>query len=409
VEDGSVRVLITSSRMPFALGMVRMLAAEGHAVYAADDHSLSPGSHSKYLAGHFVYPSPRRDTAGFLAELERIAREHEIDVIVPAFEETFYISTQIERLSRFTKVFASPFPVLARLHDKGAFERLVARLGLPIPQTVLATSQDELREAAGRLGSYFARAAFSRGGICCLTNAGPLAGWLEMDEVHPTPASPWLVQPFVEGETVCTYSTAHAGRVSSHLMYRIPRQRKHSTGIQFEAVDAAESLRLIEPIVAELGYTGQISFDFLVTGDGLTFVECNPRATDGLLLMPGEELAAGLLAPRAETFVLEPGASVQLGLAVLADGFADHLDRLPASIGDLAQVRDAGSGWHDPLPTLYSALAMCHSAGQSFREHIGQVAVMVGDMNWDGEPIDGMSQDDATLLTGLRPQPGGSP
>ena len=408
MEDESVRVLITSSRMPFALGMVRKLAAEGHAVYAADDHALSPGSHSKYLAGHFVYPSPRRDTAGFLAELERITREHEIDVIVPAFEETFYISTQIERLSRFTKVFASPFSVLARLHDKGAFQRLVTELGLPVPETVLVTSRDELREAAGRLGTYFARAAFSRGGICCLTNAGPLAGWLDMDDVHPTPASPWLVQPFTEGETVCTYSTAHGGRVSSHLMYRIPRQRKHSTGIQFEAIDATRSLELIEPIVAELGYTGQISFDFLVTDDGLTFVECNPRATDGLLLMPGEELAAGLLAPRAETFVLEPGGRVQLDLAVLADGFADHLDRLPASIGDLAQVRDAGSGWHDPLPTLYSALAMCHSAGQSFREHIGQMVVMVGDMNWDGEPIDGMSQDDATLLTSLRPQPGRS-
>ena len=192
------------------------------------------------------------------------------------------------------------------------------------------TSRDELREATGRLGSYFARAAFSRGGICCLTNTGPLAGWLDMDEVHPTPASPWLVQPFVEGETVCTYSTAHRGRVSSHLMYRIPRQRKHSTGIQFEAIDATKSLKLIEPIVAELGYTGQISFDFLVTGDGLSFVECNPRATDGLLLLPREELAAGLLAPRAETFVLEPGGQVQLDLAVLADGFADHLDRLPS-------------------------------------------------------------------------------
>jgi hypothetical protein len=31
---------------------------------------------------------------------------------------------------------------------------------------------------------------------------------------------------------------------------------------------------------------------------------------------------------------------------------------------------------------------------------------MIGDMNWDGEPIDGMSEDDATLLTSLRPQPG---
>ncbi len=64
---------------------------------------------------------PRRvaNTAAFLAELERIVREHEIDVIVPAFEEAFYISTQIERLSQFTKVFASPFRTLALLHDKG--------------------------------------------------------------------------------------------------------------------------------------------------------------------------------------------------------------------------------------------------------------------------------------------------
>jgi len=403
-----VRVLITSSRMPFALGMVRRLAGEGRAIYAADDYSLSSGSHSKYLAGHFVYPSPRSDTTGFLAELERIVREHEIDVLVPTFEETFYISTQIERLSRLTKVFASPFSTLAALHNKGAFGRLVAKLGLPIPATVVVTSNDELREATGRVGKYFARAAFSRGGISCLANAGPLAGRLDIDEIHPTPELPWLVQPFVEGETVCSYSTAHEGRVSSHLMYRIPRQHKHSTGIQFEAIDATESLKLIEPIVAELGYTGQISFDFLVTDDGLTFVECNPRATDGLLLMPRDELAAGLLEPRAETFVLEPGGRVQLDFAVLADGFADHLDRLPESIGDLAQVRDAGSGWHDPLPTLYSALAMCHSAEQSFAEHTGHVAAMVGDMNWDGEPIDGMSHDDATLLTSLRPQPSGS-
>lgn len=114
---------------------------------------------------------------------------------------------------------------------------------------------------------------FSRGGVCCVTNAGALT----IDEVHPTPASPWLVQPFVDGETVCTYSTAHHGRVSSHLVYRIPRQRKHSSGIQFEAIDATESLKLIESIMAELGYTGPISFDFLVTDDGLTCVGCNPR------------------------------------------------------------------------------------------------------------------------------------
>lgn len=343
--------------------MVRKLASEGHEIFAADDQSLSPGNHSRYLTGRFVYPSPRRDTPGFLAALEWIAREFAIDVIVPTFEEAFYISTQLERLRRVTEVFASPFRTLAALHDKGAFETLVVRLGLPIPETIVVRSDEDLSEATSRFKRYFARAAFSRGGVRCLTNTGPLTGALDIDEVHPTPASPWLVQPFVEGETVCTYSTVHRGRVSSHLMYRISRQRKHSTGVQFEAIDATESLKLIEPIVAKLGYTGQISFDFLVTDDGLTFVECNPRATDGLLLMPREELAAGLLTPRSETFVLEPGGQVQLPLAVLADGFSDHLKRLPESIGDLAQVRDAGSGWHDPLPTLYSAFAICHLVG----------------------------------------------
>ena len=33
------------------------------------------------------------------------------------------------------------------------------------------------------------------------------------------------------------------------------------------------------------------------------------------------------------------------------------------------------------------------------------VSADVGDMNWDGEPIDGMSENDATLLTALRAQP----
>jgi hypothetical protein len=109
-----VKVLITSSRMPFAPGLVRKLAAEGHEIHAADDHMLSPGNHMKYLAGHFVYPSPPSDTAGFLAELERIVQEHEIELIVPAFEEAFYISTQIERLGQFTGSSprrSAPWPV----------------------------------------------------------------------------------------------------------------------------------------------------------------------------------------------------------------------------------------------------------------------------------------------------------
>jgi glutathione synthase/RimK-type ligase-like ATP-grasp enzyme len=393
------RILVTSSRMPFALGMVRELASSGHEVHAADDYALSPGSHSKYLAGHHVYPSPSAETEVFIDALERIAQENEIDVIVPAFEEAFYISTQLDRLSKTATVFTAPFSALARLHDKIAFQRLVRHLGLPIAETVVVASAAELEDAIAGFDRYFARPAFSRGGVSLLTNTGPLARATKLGDCHPTPQSPWLVQPFVDGETVCTYSTVHGGSLSTHLMYRIPRQWHHSTGIEFESIDARESLRLIEPIAAELRYTGQVSFDFLVTGDGLSFVECNPRATDGLLLLPHGELARGILDPAADLFLMPPGHTVQLELAVLADGFADRLRRLPASIRDLARVHDAGDGWHDPLPTLYSALAVAHFAGESVAEHEKLFVAMAGDMNWDGEPIAGMSETDAHLLS----------
>jgi hypothetical protein len=396
-----MKALITSSRMPFALGMVRQLADAGHEVYAADDYERSPGSHSKYLAGHFVYPSARNDTEAFIDALERIIDEAGIDVVVPAFEEAFFVSTQRERLSERARIFVAEFSSLARLHDKSAFEQLVRDLGLPIPETVVVTSDAELAGAIGRFDRYFGRAVFSRGGVDLLTNAGPLAGHLDPGDVHPTPELPWLIQPFVEGETVCTYSTVQNGTVTSHLMYRIPRQWHHSTGIQFESADALESLRLIEPIVSRLGYTGQISFDFLVTDDGLSFVECNPRATDGALLLSPDQIARGLFDRDADTFLLPPGETVQLDLALVGDAFSDHFKRLPATIRDLARVKDAGDGWHDPLPTLYSAFSLAHFAGVSHKEHANLQDAMDADMTWDGEPIKGMSDADAKLLADL--------
>lgn len=396
-----MKILITSSRMPFALGMVRQLADAGHEVYAADTYKQAAGSHSRFLAGHFVYPSSTNETEAFIDELERIIGETGIDVVVPAFEEAFFISTQLERLSKSATIFAGSFAALAQLHDKAAFERLVRRLGLPIPETVVATSDAELAEAIERFDRYFGRAVFSRGGVDLLTNTGPLAGALSPGEVHPTPEEPWVIQPFVEGETVCTYSTVHSGVVSSHLLYRIPRQWHHSTGIQFESADAIESLRLIEPIAAELDYTGQMSFDFLITDDGLSFVECNPRATDGALLLEPDQIARGLLDPTADTFVLPPGETTQLDLALVGDAFSDHMTRFPQTIKDLARCKDAGDGWHDPLPTLYSAFSLAHFEGVSHKEHAELQDAMDADMTWDGQPITGMSDADAKMLAEL--------
>ena len=53
---------VTSSRLPFALGLIRRLGAAGHEVYAADTCATAPGSHSTYVAESIVTGSPKFDT-----------------------------------------------------------------------------------------------------------------------------------------------------------------------------------------------------------------------------------------------------------------------------------------------------------------------------------------------------------
>jgi len=387
--------------MPFAVGMIRKLADAGHDVYASDAYNLAPGSHSRYLAGHFITASPRGDTEQFVADVERIATENEIDVIVPAFEEAFYLATQHERMSRAARLYAAPFATLARLHDKAVFQALVTGLGLRTPETLVARSDDELRSQIERFPRYFARAAFSRGGVELLTNTGPLAGHVSIDDCHPTPESPWLVQEFVDGPMLCTYTTMHAGTATAHCTYRAPRQWEHSTGIQFLSVDGTETLKVAEAIASELEYTGQMSLDFVDSDGELYLIECNPRATDGVLLVDDRDLAEGILEERRELTMVAPGDEIQLDLAVFGQIFDENPREIPRSIHDLARVRDADSRWHDHMPTLYSFLAFAHHAKLGWRERKALFVAMAGDISWDGEPIAGMSDSDAALLDEL--------
>ena len=76
-------------------------------------------------------------------------------------------------------------------------------------------------------------------------------------------------------------------------------------------------------------------------------IECNPRPTDGVLLMTAEELERGLLAPSIETLQVEPGRTEQLDFAVFGQLFREPLKEMPGSVHDLAAVKGTDSGWHD--------------------------------------------------------------
>ena len=401
-----MRVLVTSSRNTFALDIIRKLGSLGHAVIASDTYAGAIGSHSKFVEAHEVTASPRYDADGFIRDVRRIVDAHRIDLIIPAFEEVFTLSARASELPDRVRLFAGAFPALAQLHDKASFQRLVERSGVPIPETVVATDRAALLDATERFGQYFARAAFSRGGVALLTNTGPLAGKMTLESCTPTPDQPWIVQPFVDGPMVCTYSVVVDGRITAHCTYRAPEQWASSTGIAFLAVDSTDTLTYAQRIISEVdpGFTGQLSFDFVDHGGQLYAIECNPRPTNGVILLEAEEFARALTGDVAEPVVVAPGVERQIALAVLAEAFAEPVAHLRTTLHDLISVRDIGSGWNDAMAMLWSPATLVHGARLGAAEHTALLSALGDDIVWNGEPIDGMTASDRAALDDVHAQ-----
>ncbi len=401
-----MRILVTSSRNPFALDVIRKLGSAGHTVFASDTYDGAMGNHSKYAAGHAVTASPTTDTDQFIADINKFVTDNQIDMILPSFEEAFYLAARRGDLVEGVEVYTGPFNKLAVLHDKVSFQKLCEDAGVPIPETVVATDDKSLQEAIDRFPQYFARAAFSRGGVALLTNTGPLAGQMKVEDCHPTPEQPWIVQPFVDGPMVCTYSTVVDGKVTSMVTYRAPEQWAHSTGIEFVADDSTKTLEYTQKIVDALdcNYTGQLSFDFVDHETGLMAIECNPRSTNGTLMLTTEEFANALVGSADEVAIAEPGTEREIKIAVLANAFTPHLKTIPKTLRHVLDGTDTGSGWHDSIAMMWGPATLVHGAKLGHGKHQPILESLGGDIVWNGGPIDGMTPEDAAALEAVHNQ-----
>jgi predicted ATP-grasp superfamily ATP-dependent carboligase len=378
--------------MPSAIDEIRKLGQQGHTVVASDTISTAAGSHSKHAAAARVTASPRRETRRFIDDVARILREERIDVVLPAFEEVFYLAKHADELSPFAKLFLSPLETLDTLHDKAKMLDLARRLGVRVPGSALAESPEDLRLAVGLFPEFFARPRYSRGGVDLFTNTGPLAGALAIEQCEVTKDKPWIVQEYVQGTDVCTFSVAHHGRLTGHSAYVHPREIEHAGGIVFESVDEPECLRTVQKIVEETRYHGQISFDFLRTDGGMVLIECNPRPTAGVHVMSPAMLDEALADEKAAKLrVAEPGVRCKYSIALIRDMLL-HFHAIPEDARHLfSGAREVLADPDDLLPALYQLISYGHVLKYRLEAHRhGNRTLMAAyfdDICWNGEPI----------------------
>lgn len=125
----------------------------------------------------------------------------------------------------------------------------------------------------------------------------------------------WLAQTYIQGAEFASYSIAQQGQLVAHNCYQAscraqakkqanehankqvneqanqPNHFSHASqqtgaSLDFQCVDVPPVAEFVTALVAKLGYTGQLGFDFIKDAAGVYWVlECNPRATSGIHLL----------------------------------------------------------------------------------------------------------------------------
>jgi predicted ATP-grasp superfamily ATP-dependent carboligase len=377
-----MNILLTGGRSPAALELARIFQRAGHTVFMAESLRGHLSQPSNALRENFLVPPPRQQTAAFLDALEEIVKYRHIDLLIPANEETFYVAMGRNRLPAFVE----PIDNLRSLHNKWEFNLRMDGLGLPVPETILVETDEDLLGAYSRWAGLVLKPVYSRfaSRTLILPTIKQAFSTLTFD-----PAFPWVAQEFVSGTQLCTYSLVHHGRLTAHSAYRSEFMAGQGATIAFQHVDHPAAFRWVKTFVEATQFTGQIAFDFIETPDGKLYaLECNPRATSGVhLLASHPRFADAFLDPTLDCIMPSDQKSSMLSTAMLVYGLPASLRQGQFSkwLKTMLASRDAIFNWNDPLPALLQARSILHYVSLARREGISPLEASTFDIEWNGE------------------------
>ncbi|MEB1529090.1 ATP-grasp domain-containing protein [Xanthomonas sp. WHRI 7945] len=384
-------VLITGARAPVALDLARRFAAQGWRVHLADSVACRISAWSRAAtASHRIAPA-RDAPAAYVADLNALVARHRIALLLPTCEEVFYLARYRHALPAQLDVLVDAFDTLRTLHSKWQFLQLARTLDadVDVPDSMRVRSLTQARDWAGS-APLVLKPEYSRFGVHVRVHPQGLPA-----AAPPLPdQGDWVAQRYCEGEERCSYAVARDGVLLAHAVYR-PRYRlQRSSSYYFEAAPSPQIERFTAQLVGQLGFSGQISFDWIVSAQGrCSVIECNPRATSGLhLFAAADPLVAALDGScRDPAAVVRPAATRAAMLGPLMLGVA-----LPAALrhGQLRRWRDDYARADDVLAPrgdrrpLAGAL---RDLGSHARLALAQRCTLreasTRDIEWDGEVL----------------------
>ncbi len=365
-------VLLTLGRLPKALDLARGFSMAGCRVIVAEPFVRHLAGASRHVAQSVVVPSPSAGKAAYLDALTAVIEREGVDLVVPVSEETMHVAALRGRTA--ARVFTMDQPAVLALHDKAGFVRAGEACGVAVPETHALGSDGAVALAAARDVAVKPIFSCSGRGVRIVRRGQPLP-----------PPEPAVVQAFLPGEVHSSCTLALDGRAEGTVIYR-GTVLSGSVAVAFQRIEHPGITAWIERFVASVGWTGFVSFDFIVGEDGSVHgIECNPRATSGLHFWRPDSIAQAILSHGPVR--LRPETELQQFYSCLTEAQLALFRRDgPALLRRLFGTRDVTWDRGDPMPFVTMPWTSWRIIADSIRQRrtFGEVATL--DVGWYDDP-----------------------
>ena len=373
-------VLLTLGRLPKGLDAARSFARAGWRVIVAEPFAWHLARVSRAVARSYRVAEPNADGERYLADLAGIVAGEGVELVVPVSEEAMHAAAVADRLPPGARFYGMAQRDLLAVHDKLGFTRIAAGHGLAVPATWRADAPEAAALAAKR--DYVAKPLFSCSGIGVrlLPRGTPLPDDLPRDR--------YLVQDWVRGLVCSTFSLAHAGRVQVTAVYR-GTVMGGTVAVAFERIAAPAVEAWVAGFVRATGWSGSISFDFVLDEAGCPFaIECNPRMTSGVHFVDPDDLAPAIADPASMPRVrLREVRQAQQFFPCLTETQGSLFRRgapFRRNLGHLLRSRDVTWSARDPLPLLTMPMTSWRILRQTLFEGRSMGEAATADIGWFG-------------------------
>lgn len=222
---------------------------------------INSDNHGSHLCDEFV-EMPSAKTPNIRHFLEQCIKDNSIELVIPSLDETLFDWAKIaEQTGQMCSISISPSTTIEVFQDKWNSFQFFKESGVKTPNTSLTLEYDFFKPRNGR-GS---------------------TGIFQNNELSEMPDN-YITQEFIEGVEYtidCLFSR------NGDLIYCVPRKRlkvvagKSLSGV---TVNNTEIIKQIAFMSRLIKFEGMINFQCIENGDGIFFLEVNPRLAGGMAL-----------------------------------------------------------------------------------------------------------------------------